>query len=83
MDVRQLQPPWSAETPTEQRRGAQCRSETARFEEARVEGWRTKERCHEFARFAAPVLLLLFVWLMTSPPSQSQRFSTLRLEIDR
>ena len=56
MAIRSLQQPGDTEVAMEQERGAPRRPETSRFEEARVEGWYTKERCYEFSRSAAPLL---------------------------
>ena len=51
---RSRQSPWIAESPGQQGPGAGCRSEIARIEEARVEGWYGEEGSHEFARFVFP-----------------------------
>ena len=72
MGLQTLQQPWNAEDPTERERGALCRLETARFEETRVEGRYAEEGYYEFARFVAPLLSLLFKWLLRTFPNQSR-----------
>ena len=77
MDLRQLQPPRNAKSPMEHGPGARRCSEATRFEETRVERWCGQEGCHEFARFAAPLLLFLSTCLLRTPSpvksSDSQR----------
>ena len=60
MAIRNIQPSWNAETPTEQGRGSQRRSGATEFEEARVERWCARERYHEFAGFVISPALLSF-----------------------
>ena len=73
MAVRWLQRSWNKEPPVEQGPGAYCRAGTTRFKETRVERWCGKKGLHEFARFAATLLLLPFACLLRSLLPQSNQ----------
>jgi len=59
----------NAEVPVKQGQGVGCRSETSRFEGARVEGWCPLEHYDEFPRFVtSPLSLPVRVMLKTFSP---------------